>query len=398
MITLFETLLTCAAILLITPVLVLLVEVVLAITPHRREGVEEAKRPTIAVLVPAHNEASVIAATIQSIIPQLSTADQLLVVADNCSDETAAIAFAEGARVIVRADANRLGKGYALDFGVRHLQADTPDVLVVIDADCQPSTGAIDRLARVCVRSGRPVQALNLMSAPAGSNLRIRVAEFAWIVKNQVRPLGLHRIGLPCHLMGTGMAFPWSYIAHARLATGDIVEDLTLGIDSTRAGKPVLFCPEALVTSSFPSSPEGLRTQRTRWEHGHLRTLLREVPRLLFESVTRARPRLMALALDLSVPPLALLALLLGAVWLASLLLYVTTEAGLPLAVSAAAVLMLMITVFLSWLRYGRQTLSLGDLAYATVYATAKIPLYVKFLFSRETAWVRSKRDREGPR
>ena len=60
------------------------------------------KKPRLAVLMPAHNESLVISQTIQSILPQLSVGDQLLVVADNCTDETASIAKSLGASVIER--------------------------------------------------------------------------------------------------------------------------------------------------------------------------------------------------------------------------------------------------------------------------------------------------------
>ena len=53
------------------------------------------------------------------------------------------------------------------------------------------------------------MQILDLMTAPEDSPINYRVAEFAWRVNNWVRPLGLAALGLPCQLMGTGMAFPW---------------------------------------------------------------------------------------------------------------------------------------------------------------------------------------------
>jgi hypothetical protein len=73
---------------------------------------------------------------------------------------------------------------------------------------------------------GRPVQALYLMMAPADSQINYKVAEFAWRVKNWLRPLGLRALGLPCQLMGTGMAFPWEVIRRADLASASLVEDL----------------------------------------------------------------------------------------------------------------------------------------------------------------------------
>ena len=388
-----EALFGCAALLLLVPVTVLLAEVLLALTSRDPETLGEGVRSRLAVLMPAHNEAPVIADSIRSVLPQLSPADRLLVVADNCSDETATVASAAGAQVIVRSDTTRRGKGYALDFGVRYLRADAPEVVMIIDADCQVAADALDRLARRCVRSGRPVQALYLMYAPNGAGFETRIAQFAWIVKNQIRPLGLHRLGLPCQLMGTGMAFPWSCLTAVALATDHIVEDLKLGIDLARAGMPPLFCPEALVTSAFPISGEGVRAQRTRWEHGHLGIILSEAPRLFLDSVVRLSPPLLALALDVSVPPLALLTLLVLGVWFASTLLYHFTSAAFPLLISSGALGMLALAVVLSWVSYGRRIVSLGDLAFLAFYALAKVPLYAKFLVARQSDWVRSKRD-----
>jgi glycosyltransferase involved in cell wall biosynthesis len=393
---LLAVLLLYASALLLVPVAVLLAEVLLAVVSRRRNTPQEGARPGVAVLVPAHDESAVIGGTIRSIASQLEDGDTLLVVADNCTDATAAIALAAGAEVITRTDANHRGKGYALDFGVRHLQARPPDVLIIIDADCQVDPGSIDLLARRCARVRRPVQALYLMQATDSPGLQARIAQFAWLVKNQVRPLGLHSVGLPCQLMGTGMAFPWSCIRDAVLATGNVVEDLKLGIDLARAGTPPQFCPEARVTSVFPVLPAGVREQRTRWEHGHLGIILSEAPRLLALSVMRLRPRLLAFALDLSVPPLALLAMLVAAVWAAAAALCVVVGVWLPLAVSTAAILMLAMAILLSWVGYGRAVLSLGELAYAVVYSLAKLPLYARFFTSRQKRWVRTRRDSKG--
>ena len=71
-------------------------------------------------------------------------------VADNCTDDTAAIARAAGAEVIERQNATLRGKGYALDAGIRHLTANPPAVVIIVDADCLVAGGTIDLLSRRC--------------------------------------------------------------------------------------------------------------------------------------------------------------------------------------------------------------------------------------------------------
>ncbi len=388
-----EILLLAVAIILLLPATVLFIEVMLALTRRKNVTADDHERRRLAILMPAHNEALVIAGPILSVSPQLGEIDRLVVVADNCTDETAAIASENGAEVIIRTDLDRRGKGYALDYGIRHLALDAPEIVIVIDADCQVAPKTIDRLARICALSNRPVQSMYLMYAGKDAGLRMRIAEFAWTIKNQVRPLGLLRLGLPCQLMGTGMAFPWSCISVAQLATGHIVEDLQLGIDLARAGSPPIFCPDALVTSSFPTTAEGARGQRTRWEHGHLSVILNQAPRLLWESVKSRNLNTLAVALDLSVPPLALLVLQIALVWVACVALWLITSKQLPLGIVTGAAALVGISILVAWSRFGRNIISFGSLALALLYPLGKIPIYLKFLFARQREWIRSKRD-----
>ena len=388
-----ETLIAGAALLLMVPVVVLFVEVLAAVTRRERDALLAGDRTGVTVLVPAHDEALIISSTLRTIVSQLAPGDRLIVVADNCSDETAALAAAEGAEVLERRDLERRGKGYALDYGIRHLESDPPETVLLVDADCRLSPGTIDRLARLSRSSGRPAQALYLMQAPEGASLKMHIAEFAWVIKNQVRPMGLHRLGLPCQLMGTGMAFPWACISSANLATGHIVEDLTLGIELTRRGTPPLFCPEALVTSEFPSSSEGVRSQRTRWEHGHLSVILSDAPQLFFGSLATLNFPALALALDLAIPPLSLLTLLVLAVWSAAALFLVVERSYFPLAAASVPAALLALAVLVSWRAYARHIISLANLALAVLHAFLKIPLYLKFLVARQVKWIRSKRE-----
>lgn len=383
------------------PVLVLLVQACAASSARRSTtaATEPAPSPRIAVLVPAHDEAQGIAATVTLIRNQLHEAagDRIVVVADNCSDDTAAVAAAAGATVLVREDALRRGKGYALDYGVRHLaeavNGAPPEVVLFVDADAIVLPGAIDVLARKAMATQRPVQALYLMRAPRGSSLKLRIAEFAWVVKNRVRPLGWHRLGLPCQLTGSGMAFPWPLISRAALATGHITEDMKMGVDMARAGTPPLLCPEACVVSYFPTGDDAVRTQRTRWEHGHLSMIVSDGWPLLKQGIAERDRMLIGMALDMCVPPVALLTLVVMAAGLLAAVATIATGVLAPLMLAAAIFGALFVAVLLSWLRFGRRIVSFGDLLTAIGYACWKIPLYMKFMVSRQVEWVRTKRD-----
>jgi cellulose synthase/poly-beta-1,6-N-acetylglucosamine synthase-like glycosyltransferase len=388
--------LTLVAVALLLPVLFFLLQILAAIflaKPSQLPSSDQSKqsniRPSITVLMPAHNESLVITETIQSIMSQLAEGDQLLVVADNCNDETATIAKKLGANVIERSHDTERGKGYALDFGLQYLKNKPPQIVIVIDADCIVALGAIEKLTLACQANQRPVQALYLMQLQPNPSLKARIAQFAWVVKNKVRPLGLKALGMPCQLMGSGMAFLWNDIIQSNLASGHIVEDMKLGVDLTRMRKAPLFLPEALVTSVFPPTTTATNSQRTRWEHGHLSVIANEVPSLFFEAIKTKNSPMLALACDLLIPPLAALSLLSTACFLLCLLL-----SSQPALVLASIILLALLTaILLAWLGFGRDTISFKQLCYAPIYALIKIPLYIKFFINRQVEWVRSKRD-----
>lgn len=347
----------------------------------------------VAVLVPAHNESVHVLPTLRCLQSQLQPGDRLVVIADNCQDDTAALARSTGAEVLERQHASQRGKGYALAFGIEALRGAPPDLLIVVDADCTVSAGGIQALARRCMQTHSPVQMLDLMVAPQGAGLRTRMLEFAWLVKNQVRPLGSFRLGRACHLMGTGMALPWDLAASARLATGHIAEDMKLGVDMAIAGRPTQFLVQAQITSEFPLDANVARTQKTRWEHGHLQTLREELPRLLTAFVQRPRAATLVLAMDLVIPPLALyflsvvvsLALFaLGSYWSAALL------PALGIAMAGAAALFVAIT--LAWYQHGSHLLSLRELLTVPLYAAWKLPVYVAYFLKRKSGWTKTER------
>ena len=381
------------ACLVLLPVLLLLAEVVSALRGRKPAPMPQHERPRLAILVPAHNEAAGVRATLDSLFPQMAPGDRLVVVADNCSDETARVCEAAGAEVIERNDHLRRGKPYALDFGVRHLEANPPELVVIVDADCVAAGGAIDRIARLSALHGRPVQALDLMKAPPRADSLIQIAEFACLLKNLVRPLGKHRLGFPCQLMGTGMAIPWPLLQAIPLAGENLSEDVKMGVDCARLGKPPMFCPDAQVESLFPVKMRDAHSQRKRWEHGHLAMIVGQGPRLLLEALWLRQPALLALVADMCVPPLALLALAAIAAVAICGAFAAITGSSIALHIAAAALAGLLLSVFLAWVRFGRAVVSLRKLAYAPAYALGKVPLYMKFVLKRQTEWVRSRRD-----
>ena len=389
--------LSLVAAVLAVPSIVFFIEVMASVvlSGNKRDAMTTGERKgVIAVLVPAHNEEKGLEPTLTNIKEQLRPGDQLVVVADNCSDETASVAANAGAMVTVRNNLSRIGKGYALDWGLTFLAVAPPDIVVVIDADCQIAAGSLDRLAALSEQQHRPVQGLYLMSAPNGSAINHQVATFAWRLKNWMRPLGLKALGLPCQLMGTGMAFPWSLIRSTNLSSSEIVEDLKLGLDLARAGCAPIFCPSAIVTSNFPQTIEGSKAQRQRWEQGHVSLILTKAVPLLVLAIRQRNPSLFALVLDLLVPPLSLLILLLTAAALASALAVCFGASPIPLLLNLSGLCVIALGIIFAWSRHAQDILPPAQLGLIPRYIFAKLWLYLATLFGRKiSSWVRADRN-----
>jgi len=378
------------------PAGVVLIEVLAALCLPARgaSGPPVRNRHTrIAVLIPAHNESDALVPTIRDAQSQLLPGDRLLVISDNCGDDTAEVARNAGADVIQRQDLSKVGKGYALDFGVRALRVAPPEVVIIIDADCRLGPDAIDWLAFSCSSTQRPVQARYLMAAPENAGLNLKVAEFAWRLKNWLRPLGLCKLNLPCQLTGSGMAFPWKVLdEEARLDNGWLVEDMKLGIDLAIAGFPPVFCPSAICISEFASSRKGIQSQRQRWEHGHVQMIL-QIPRAFIKAFWPFKFAQLALIADLAVPPLSLLVILMGGMFVLTGIFRLFGFPATALFISAAGVAALSLAILLTWLKYGRDVLPLRNIGSILLYVAGKMPLYARIFSGRARhEWIRTDR------
>ena len=410
------------------PAAVFVAQVAASLLPARRRraaapGADWAGGAGSVVLVPAHDEGPPVADTVAHLVPELGPRDRLVVVADNCADDTAAAAR-RGAigpdgspdprvAVLERRDPARRGKGYALDFAVDHLVAEgaRPAALFVLDADCRVSPGGVARLTGLCAATGRPAQARTLCEVdpatdPDAAGL-MAVSELGLLFKNLVRPRGSARLGLPCQLMGTGMALPWDLLMAARrdphqdggvggVFGGELAEDMQFGVDATLAGRSPIFLPDVRVTSPLPTSVTGFDGQRTRWEQGHLHTLTHGVPRLAKHAILKDDLRALGLAADLAVPPFSLLVLgwfaaaaALAALgwwggWFVPLILHGLGGAALAAAVAAG------------WWRFGRDRVPAAALASVPRFVARKLPIYSRWFARKgETEWVRTERARE---
>jgi cellulose synthase/poly-beta-1,6-N-acetylglucosamine synthase-like glycosyltransferase len=380
-------------IVLLTPVMVVTgffaIEVLLGLRPARTAA--DACDARAAIVIPAHNEAKIIGETVRSTLAAANGA-LVLVVADNCTDETLQEAERAGAAVLVRNNDELRGKGFALAAARDRLRDDPPDVAVILDADSTLDRRSLRALVAAASASMRPGQAIYLFRPEPEAPPLVQLSSFAFMIKNLVRQRGLQRLAGRAHLTGTGMAFPWPLFEQSDLGGSNIVEDLVIGLELADRGAAPMLVEEATVWSAAASAGETL-VQRSRWEGGYLQTALRTAPSLMMRSLKRGDVAGICAALDLSIPPLALLVVLNAGLLAVALAAHALGGALWPAIVQLAVGAVAFLALFVAWLNEGRPFASGSTLLRLPFYILWKLPMYLRFVrHGAPKQWVRTGR------
>jgi cellulose synthase/poly-beta-1,6-N-acetylglucosamine synthase-like glycosyltransferase len=273
---------------------------------NSRRGAHSAMT-TLAVVIPAHNEAARIARCVESIAsctpPNESVAIQTVVVADNCSDATARLASASGARVIERVDTNRRGKGFALQDTFEKLLAEGFDAFVVIDADTMVEENLLIEIVALFDAGADGVQ-VRYCVLNADASIRARLMGVGLMAMNVLRPRGRERWKLSAGISGDGFALTRTTLEAVPYDAHSVVEDLEYHLRIVRSGRRIVFADRTTVRGEMPTGTSGSQTQRARWEGGRLRMIAENVPSLT-RDVIAGRFLLLEPLLELLLLPLS---------------------------------------------------------------------------------------------
>lgn len=233
------------------------------------------------ILIPAHNEAGTIGATVMSLAPSLLDwpGAQLWVLADRCTDSTAAEAANAGARVAERS-AGSLGKGAVLAWWLQEYASawSKQDFVIVLDADSRLAEGSLSAL-----RSGMQSNAIAAQAfvAPAAHSKAGRLAGWSEVLMQRIDDEARLRCGWNVPLRGTGMVFRVNALAELAPRLHTLAEDLELDVLLAAQQAKVLFVPQAIVYDPKPQKIAGASRQRARWLQGQWQVLRDYWPNIL---------------------------------------------------------------------------------------------------------------------
>lgn len=358
-----------------------------------RSPAKRIARTRFALLVPAHNEEAMIAGALASLrgMDYPERQYRVFVVADNCTDATAAIARQHGVEVYERFDTERRGKGHALEWLLARIagRPEVFDAFVIFDADSRVDPSFLRVMDAELGRRDEVLQAhYAVLNPKEGTGAALRAAAMALV--NYVRPLGKNALGCSTLLKGNGMCFPAYVLAKHGWGAYGLTEDAEMGVRLLLAGVPVRFVPTARVWAQMPPDLGHSGSQNMRWESGRLLVARQWVPALLLAGVRRGSATLLEMAVDLAVPPLSVVA---GAV---ALLAGATLALPWLHGARPAATLLAGALAFHVIAGLHRARVPAGvwrALLHAPAYSLWKLALYARALAGRTpTAWVRTRR------
>jgi cellulose synthase/poly-beta-1,6-N-acetylglucosamine synthase-like glycosyltransferase len=251
--------------------------------------------PRFAFVVPAHDEELLIARCVRSLqaIEYPEGSSEIIVIADNCQDDTARIAQECGASVLERTSTDERGKSAAIGWALRQLDLPAFDAIILIDADTIVEPDYATCLARWAPLRGKALQSYDGMSNEF-ENWLTRMA--GMLTRNRYGiTLELKEAGgLNTPLTGDGTVLGTELLAAHPWQISTVTEGWEIYARLTLAGIQTIYVPEARLYAQETRSLKQSRSQRERWTSGRLAVL-----RMYWKAIVRARHLELAQRLDL---------------------------------------------------------------------------------------------------
>lgn len=267
-----------------------------------------------AVLISARNESAVIGNLIDSIHAQTYPAELIDVwlVADNCTDNTAAVGRDRGCHVVERFNQEQIGKGYALTYLMDQMQsqgyAQQYDAFFVFDADNRLDSHYIAEMNKA-FQSGFRILTGYRNSVNLSDNWVSSGSALWFIRESRFLNSSRMRLGTSCHVGGTGFMFSREVMNRNKGWKFHLLtEDLEFTMDSVLHGDRIGYCGTAILYDEQPVTFQQSWRQRLRWSKGFLQVFRYYGPALIKRAV-RERD-FSAVDFTLLICPFALLAVI----------------------------------------------------------------------------------------
>jgi cellulose synthase/poly-beta-1,6-N-acetylglucosamine synthase-like glycosyltransferase len=267
------------------------------------------------IVVPAHDEALGISNTLSN-LKEIDYPDNLynvVVIVDNCTDNTKAVVEATGIQYIERKDPSRKGKGYALGYAFSKLIKENYDAFVIVDADSLLNKEFLKIMNNRLLSGQNVIQSYDGLSNPDSSALTY-LFFIGNTIENKLFYEAKSRLGLSANLRGNGMCFSRDILLQFPWDAFSITEDTEYSLTLIQNGIKINFASEARVFAKQPENLQQAHNQRIRWASGNFKISKSYILKLILRGLIKRNIILLDTALSffiLSKPLLLLLNFLL---------------------------------------------------------------------------------------
>lgn len=245
---------------------------------------------SFALIVAAHNEEKVIEDMVKSLkkIDYPKNLYDIYVIADNCTDSTAAKARGVGALVYERSNKGKKGKGYALEWMFNKLfkLSKKYDSVVIFDADNIVSKNFLRAMNNKLCDGYKVVQGY-LDSKNPGDTWITCCYSIAFWSSNRLIQLSRSNIGLSSQLGGTGICIDTQVLEKLGWGATCLTEDLEFTCKLVLNGLKVGWAHDAVIYDEKPLTLKQSCWQRKRWMQGFADVSSRYFFKLMKRAITK---------------------------------------------------------------------------------------------------------------
>lgn len=261
----------------------------------RRPCREHSPKLKFAVIVAAHNEERVVAKLVRNLLNLEYPREMydVYVIADHCTDATAAVAQGLGALVWKRAGGVR-GKGRSLQeimygLGFTSTGDKRYDAAAIIDADNLVALNFLQVMNNRLLEGEKLIQCSIDSKNPNDSWVTSVFSVNFWI-NNRFLLQARYNLGLSSLTAGTGVCISREIIEKTGWSTVTMTEDLEYAVQALTLGYRASFARETRVYDEKPINFSAACRQRLRWARGQLNVAMLYAPRLLFAGLRKGDP------------------------------------------------------------------------------------------------------------
>lgn len=375
-----------------------LVLTLLGLATPRESDFKTVKQRRFALVIPAYNEEKGIAKTLYSLFGMIYPKKlyDLIVVADNCTDNTARIARNLGVTVLERNNPMQRGKGYALRWAFDQISQSPQkyDAVIVIDSDSLASGNFLE-VMNYYLETGKEVIQSSDLVIPQPGIWSSETTRIGFLLTNYVKPLGRKTLGLSMGLRGNGMCFSMQHLEKYPWQAWSLTEDLEYGLRLLLEGVGIHFAPEAYVWAQMPIHAKNAESQRQRWEMGRYEIMRNYVFEFFKATIQRRSLKYFDVFIDLVTPPFVnMILLVLTMIALNTFLLFFGFNQVNFLVLWSVLALLGLLQLFIGLYISKADKNLYKSLFFIPLYVLWKVKVYVKTLFiGKNGTWVRTTRD-----